>query len=279
LAVTAPCDPFGKSTSVWVPAAPNDKPSGAIYSVSVSGGDLRVEAHGIRNPRGLAFNEYGRLYATNAGMEMRGTRPVRNDPDTVLRIVRGTWYGWPDFTADLQPVTQAQYQPPAELISRSGYPETSLLIDHQTSGLLRPDRQTLLQGVLPPQSGIGGMEFVPPMPQLQQYRGSAIITVWGEGGVRGQGAFAPGAPTARKVIRLDVDAQKAHDFIYNVHGDAATSQRWAETLQRPVDVKFAPDGALYILDSDAVDYRHGRLHKAIPYTGKIYRLDRTVTAK
>ena len=38
----------------------SETPTAAIYSCEQSGGDLRVEAHGVRNPAGLRFfNEYG----------------------------------------------------------------------------------------------------------------------------------------------------------------------------------------------------------------------------
>ena len=78
------------NTSAACIDAPRDgKPNAAIYSVLPTGGvaepDLRVEAHGIRLPAGLAFEPGGsRLYTTNQGMELRGTRPVLDDPNTVL---------------------------------------------------------------------------------------------------------------------------------------------------------------------------------------------------
>ena len=37
----------------------------------------------------LAINEFGRVYFTNDGMEMRGTRPIKDDPDSLLRLVPG----------------------------------------------------------------------------------------------------------------------------------------------------------------------------------------------
>jgi len=272
IAVTAPFQPFGTSKQTWVPASASGKPSAAIYSVSPTGGDLRIEAHGIRYPRGLAFNEYGRLYASNNGMEMRGTRPVLNDPDTLLRVVRGTWYGWPDYSADLQPITDAQYQPPAEVMNRSGYPEVSFLIDHQSSGLLRPDRHTLLQATFPVQSGAAHIDFVPQNSPFFDYRGSAIVALWGSGQTS---ADPHNPPVGRKVVQLDVDSHQVRDFIYNTRGlPASILNEWVESIERPADVKFGPDGSLYILDTGYAEYRTGRLHKTIPGTGKVYRLER-----
>jgi len=86
IAVTAPYQPFASSTSLRIPRAPRSKPTAALYSISPGGGDLRVEAHGLRNPRGLVFNSFGNLFVANQGMELRGTRPVKDDPDVVLRV-------------------------------------------------------------------------------------------------------------------------------------------------------------------------------------------------
>ena len=148
--VTGPFQPFGASAQ-RVPASATGKPTAALYSVGPGGGDLRVEAHGLRRPVGLAFNPFGSLFVTNQGMQLRGTRPVADDPDVVVRVplggmAGGTWFGWPDYSADLVPVTDARFAPPTELIAASGYPELSALIDHAASGLLPPDRQTLLRG-------------------------------------------------------------------------------------------------------------------------------------
>ena len=76
-----------------------------------------------------------------------------NDPDVLLWITPDTWYGWPDFSADLMPISDPRFQPtPLDLIARTGYPDLSFLIDHESSGLVgnRPDTRTrlaLIQGV------------------------------------------------------------------------------------------------------------------------------------
>ena len=74
IAVTGPFQSFNNSQQIRIPPASNAKPGAAIYSVSATGGDLRLEGHGIRLPRGFVFTEYGGLFFTNNGMEMRGTR-------------------------------------------------------------------------------------------------------------------------------------------------------------------------------------------------------------
>lgn len=274
IAVTAPFQPFGQSKQTWVRPPANGKPSAAIYSVSPKGGDVHVEANGIHHARGLAFNPYGRLYATNAGMELRGTRPVKNDPNTLLRVVRGTWYGWPDYSADLLPIDDPRFQPPSEMIANSGYAELSFLIDHQASGLLRPDRHTLLQATFPVEAGAARLDFVPAESVFREYRGSAIIALSGD---HAEAAGQESAPVGRKVVCVDVDARQTTDFVFNTTNiSGRTPNEAVELLERPVDVKFSPDGSMYILDCGRVDYDADGQPKTIhPRTGKLYRLQRT----
>ncbi len=142
IAVTAPFQPFGQSIDIRIPRASNGKPNAAVFSIDPEGGDLVVEAHGVRYPAGLAFNDYGGLYMTNQGMKLRGTRPVKDDPDVMLKVVHGQWYGWPDFSANLLPIQEARFQPPMEMLIKSGYRELSFLIDHGRSELTPPAPST-----------------------------------------------------------------------------------------------------------------------------------------
>lgn len=275
IAVTAPFQPFGTSNQTRVRKAPNDKPNGAVYSVSPTGGDLRVEAHGIRYPRGLAFNEYGRLYVTNDGMELRGTRPVKDDPDTLLRMVSGAWYGWPDFSADLLPITEERFQPPQDLIIKTGYPDLGFLIDHETSGLLRPDRNTLLAATFQPLSGAAKLDFVPASGPFKEFRGSAIVALSGDRAPFATSGQKLVGPTGYKVVRVDVDGKQVKDFVRNTDGVPASRISFENdddtALERPIDVKFGPDGAMYILDLGVLESRNGETNIRAG-TGKIFRL-------
>ncbi|HEY1685112.1 MAG TPA: hypothetical protein VGG19_10140 [Tepidisphaeraceae bacterium] len=268
-AVTAPFQPFATGNRLRI--RKSDKPTGAIYSVNPMGGGLEVIAHGIRNPDGLAFNEYGRLYMTDQGMQLRGTRPVKDDPDSLLWVLKGTWYGFPDFSADLRPITELP-QPPAEMLIKTGYPELSNLIDHEASGLLRPDRSTLVRGVFPALSGAAKMDFVRASGPFSEYRGSAVVALSGD-----QAPFATSdhkliGPIGYKVVRVDVDSREVQDFVFNTQGAPSSHlHHHPECLERPIDVKFAPDGSMYILDLGIVDYKTGSPH-VHPGTGKIFRL-------
>ncbi len=274
IAVTAPFQPFDTSNRTRIAAVNNNKPGAAIYSISPGGGDLRVEAHGVRYPRGLAFNEFGRLFITNNGMELRGTRPIKDDPDALLKFVPGAWYGWPDYSADLLPVTETRFQPPTEMISKSGYPDVGFVIDHQASGLVRPDRNALLQSAFPSLSGAAKMDFVPPAGPFEEYRGSVIIALAGDRAPFATSGLKTLSPRGYRLVRVD-ESRQVHDFVVNTEGQPAsqlddkTARRIA--MERPVDLKFGPDGALYILDMGEIDYRNGDL-RVRPRTGRVYRL-------
>lgn len=273
IAVTSAYQPFGHA-SLRAQGSSVGRPTAAIYSVALGGGGLRIEAHGIRYPRGLAFNEFLNLYVTNQGMELRGTRPVKDDPDALLRVIPGTWYGWPDFSTTLEPITQARYQPDPAMIIASGYPELSFLIDHDASGLFRPSRETLLRGIFSPLSGASKLTFTPTEGPFARYAGHAIVALMGD-----RAPFATShqplvGPIGRKIAIVNVEKKQVSDFIYNTRGLPASELRGDATgaLERPIDVKFDPQNeSLYIVDMGIVRMRGGT-ETIVPGTGKILRL-------
>ena len=277
--VTGPLQAFGALGRLRIPGSPPpSKPTGAIYSVDAGGGDLQVEAHGLRLPRGLVFNESGNLYATNDGMELRGTRPVKNDPDAVLRIYRGgqVWYGFPDYSADMRPISDAAFQPPAEIIMPTGYPELARVIDHESSGLAPPDPRHLL-GTFAPMSGAAKMAVVPDQPNdaFKAFRGKVIVALSGDRAPFANfGKPLDGSPGYMlKLVDLDPDTKQAPtDFVANTRRLPASKIRSADyELERPIDAKFGPDGALYILDFGQLTVKEGQ-EKTKSRTGRVYRL-------
>ncbi|HVT87827.1 MAG TPA: hypothetical protein VHD56_03160 [Tepidisphaeraceae bacterium] len=271
---TAPFHPFGISNRLRIQEAPNGKPTSAIYSISPTGGDLRVEVHGIRLPRGLAFNEYSLLYATNNGMELRGTRPVKLDPDVLLKVIQNTWYGWPDYSADLKPISDPLFQEPA-LISRSGYPELSALIDRAASKLFDPVayRDTLVFGIFPSLSGTAKLDFVPSVGGFKDFRGSAIIAQMGDRAPLSNGGMTLKENIGRKILRVDMETKRTEEFIHNTEGIPASKLgRNVDALERPIDVKFGGDGKLYILDYGRMEIRDGR-EKISAGSGRIFILE------
>jgi glucose/arabinose dehydrogenase len=286
-AVTGPFQSFDHSNSIRIPAAPNGKPTGAIYSVNSTGGDLKVEATGVHNPRGLIFDGYT-LYFTDDGMEMRGTRPVKDDPDVLLQLNPGTWYGFPDFSRNLYPIggSDPSFQPPPEMLILSGYPELAPLINLEESALLPPSRvrDTLLTATFPSLSGAAGLDIVPRDGAFHAYRGSAVIALSGDRAPWATNGVPLKSPVGYKVVLCnpDVNNGPVSDFVFNTRGIPAhlLERDRDQALERPIDVKFGPDGALYILDFGPMRVENGR-EKIPSGAGRIFRLDapRAATTK
>ncbi|MGE5609151.1 MAG: PQQ-dependent sugar dehydrogenase, partial [Bacillota bacterium] len=274
IAVTAPFQPFGRSLETVVPEAPT--PNGAIYSVSPTGGDMKIIAHGIRNPVGLGFSELGVLYATNQGMKLRGTRPVKDDPDVMLRVLNGQWYGWPDFSANLLPIRDPRFQPPVEMIVKSGYRDLSFLIDHAGSGLTPPNpNSNLLAAEFRPLAGAAKFDFAPPsgfFSRLRETGNVAVVALWGDRAPYDTGGRKLTGPMGYKVVQVNVDGRGVKDFVHNTQtGPASMHDLGGSALERPVDVKFGPDGALYILDFGRMEMKGGR-ERVRGGTGRVYKL-------
>jgi glucose/arabinose dehydrogenase len=276
LAVTAPFQAFSESLETQIPAAPNGKPNGAIYSVNPGGGDLQVEAHGIRYPMGLGSSESGRLFFTNQGMKLRGTRPVWEDPDAMLQMVRGQWYGWPDYSANLLPIRDARFKPPEEMLVSTGYRDLSFLIDHEGSALAPPNPSSnLLAATFRPLSGAAKFDFAPasgPFSRLRQAGNVAIVALWGDQAPFDTSGRKLAGPVGYKVVQVNVDDREVTDFIRNTKGGPASmhdDEQWA--LERPIDIKFGPDGAMYVLDFGYLEMR-GQEERVKGGTGRVYRL-------
>jgi glucose/arabinose dehydrogenase len=289
LAITAPLQPFGVFQRSVIDAAKDGKPNAAIYSIQPTGGvsddELRVEAHGIRMPAGLAFDPtYPNLYSTNQGMELRGTRPVLNDPDSVLRIDRGAKknYWWPDYSTDLRPVTTEEFQPFPELLRGTGYTELNFLLDHvdsrgQPTAPDASDRERLVRAVFPSQSGAAKMTFVPEQgsPFSEDYARHLIVALSGD-----RAPFATSGskrfkgPVGGTVVRVEVERNvEPQDFLRNTAGVPRSQFRGdnSEMLERPIDVKVGPDGYIYVLDFGKLEMRGGK-PRVTRRTGQVFRL-------
>ena len=106
--------PFGTETmpgQVIPGAAP--RCGGAIlrFDPADAGGSLEVVAWGFRNVIGIAWDAQDQMYATVNGFDIRGLRPVKDFLDATYRVVPGEWYGWPDFSAGLEPLTDPKFEP------------------------------------------------------------------------------------------------------------------------------------------------------------------------
>ena len=275
VAGTAPFQPFNSRYRGRIPRAENNRPTAAVFSCDPAGGGLMVEAYGVRYARGIAFDEYGSAFMTNNGMELRGTRPVKDDPDAVLSIVRGTWYGWPDYSADLRPISSEQFQPSEEMLVT--YQEVNEVIDHRGSGLDEPSRyrESLVQAVLPPLSGAAGIAFVPNVGPLSVFSGHAIVALSGDRAPFATSGRKLRGPTGYRIVRVNSIDKEVSDFVRNTAGVPRSRQKLTYhhvSLERPMSVKFdLSDGSMYIVDFGVLEMRKGKeFVKA--RTGRIFKL-------
>ncbi|MDP4143077.1 MAG: PQQ-dependent sugar dehydrogenase [Bacillota bacterium] len=93
-----------------------------IYNIHT--GDCETFAWGIRNIKGMDFNNEGKLIATIGGMEDRGLRPVTGDSDYIYKIDKGKWYGWPDYSGG-DPINSPKFS--------NGTKQKTLLDKHPTT--------------------------------------------------------------------------------------------------------------------------------------------------
>jgi glucose/arabinose dehydrogenase len=280
--VTVPFQPLGKSDVLSIPGAqfPIQKPTGAIMSVALDGGDPKLEAWGVRDPAGLLIDpEFGGIYVTDQGMELRGTRPVDKDPDALYELSGepGLWLGFPDYSRIFEPIDLPKYQPESWMLAGTGYPSISFVIDHEKSHLNAPDAGQLVKAQFDWQSGAGKMAQIPKTGpfHIPKYDGQILVAMWGDRApFSTSGRPIPAPWPGYRIGRVDPNSHTVSGFIFNTLGGPASelSDGRGQGIERPVDVKFSPDGqALYVLDFGKAVYKHGHL-QAESGTGKIFVL-------
>lgn len=282
---TGPFQPFAKSDLTRVPATPAKRPNSVVASVAIEGGNERIHAYGFRYPRGLAISDRGTLYFTNDGMEMRGSRPVKDDPCALIHIYTSgppTPGGFPDYSASLEEINQQKFQPPMTAFPRNNVPKVGFLLEHgEGSGFQRPDPgdwenlSRTRTAVFPPLSGAAKLAFPPAEgPLASAFRGEVFVALSGDTAPFGTGDYPLVRPVGYKVVRVNLDTGKVQDFIFNV-GMLPGSQierRGFVGLERPVDVKVGPDGALYVLDMGEIEYKTDGRQKVARAGGKLFKL-------
>ncbi|MBW3628786.1 MAG: PQQ-dependent sugar dehydrogenase, partial [Gemmatimonadetes bacterium] len=136
---TGAFQPFGVSSNRVVRG--QVKANGTILRMNPDGSGLEVYAWGLRNPFGVRWGPDGRLYASDNAYDERGSRPIANALDNVWVIRQNAWYGWPDFSAGLEPLTDDRFevpdpqQVPVYVGDELQGLNLGFVIDHEASGL------------------------------------------------------------------------------------------------------------------------------------------------
>lgn len=231
LAVTGAFSPYGIANMPYEVKKGINKASGAIMRANTDGSELELISWGFRYPLHVEFDNIGRLFAANQSYEVRGSRPIANAPDEFLLVIPGQWYGWPDYVAG-EPVTEARFKPEGR-----EQPEF-LLLNH-------PNIPSRPYASFPSFSYIAGFDF--------NYNknfgpyGDVYIAEFGGGGRITPGVETPYLGFGHRISKIDMLTGGVTTFAMNKSGFPSSITREGG-FSRPVDVKFGPDGAMYILD-------------------------------
>jgi glucose/arabinose dehydrogenase len=269
-ATTGAYAPFGTATTAGQVVRGALPCTGAVLRCQPDGSELEVVAWGLRNPFGLCFDDAGRLFVTEDGPEVRGSRPIGNGaPDNLYEVRIGDYFGWPDWYGGL-PVSDPALDPTHDW-DGARTPEPGLLIA-RPEPLLRDappiTRQPLAR--FTPHATPGGFALAS---DTFGFAGDAFVALFGD-----ISPFASGGVRMRAghgVARVDLRRGAVDDFLLAAaplvtEGD----DPHAVDPFRPVDARFDVTGsALYVVDFGAVELtmRASRVH---PGSGALWRVVR-----
>ncbi|HEX6988544.1 MAG TPA: glucose dehydrogenase [Bacillota bacterium] len=217
--LTGPYLPFGTT------CRPEQRVEGALtansvlYEADPDGGSLRVYLDGVRAVGGVAFSPDGRLFFTEQGFEVRGSRPIAG-LDALWEGVPGGWYGYPDYSGGV-PVIHPRFRvegcPPPDFV----------LADHPP--LATQPAVVFHHGSVP-------MKFDFSRGGVFGYEGWAFIPMFG--------SLSPPGGQKPRVVRLNVETGRSADLLVINNPMGGGDGPW-----RPAAVRFNADGsALYLLD-------------------------------
>lgn len=284
MATTGAYVPFGTETQPGQRIAGTNKCGGSILAFDPMNAEATIQpyAWGFRNLIGLAWNpQTGEMYAAENGYDIRGSRPVQDDIDATLQVRQGMWYGIPDFSAGRQPLTRPQYEPPDSLqamVIINGQPQgktLGFLIDHAASGLTAPDPAVVV-GRHPINSSPSMLDVAPA--SWGSMAGHLFIAEWGDlapptNPLRGK------EPAGYRVVRVNPATRELEPFVWNRQpGPASMHNAQGQGMERPFNVRFGPDGAMYIVDYGVVKIdmsltKQGKPpYDEMPGTGVVWRV-------
>lgn len=221
--------------------------SGAVHRLDVETGDISIYADGLRNPYGLALDQEGVIYTSNLGYDDRGSRAASNSPDWLVLLREGAWYGWPDYAGELS-LTEPLFA------SDRGINRRPVLVDPPP---VEPPLTTL-----PPHYSPMKLDFAPDVfPDAGLY-----VAIFGDGQPLTEDLDEI-IPTG--IMRVNPVNGRFDWFIRNK--DEARAGRGGGGLKRVIDVKFSPEGEMYLLDFGVMEFTD-MAPNAIPRTGVLWKI-------
>ena len=267
--------PFGVQTSYGQTIPGQPKCNGAFYKANPDGTELEVIAWGLRSNFGYDFSPAGRLVATQNSCNPIPPRQVYDDWEPVYEIVPGTWYGWPEFCSSV-PIIDPRFILPNDEDFAKEYGQESP--EHHTFVLTDETRARLLKGEdappeplakLPVHSAAEGMVFgreefgVDPENEILVALFGNIVPI-----LRDE---QPGF----RVAKVNLRTGEHTDFLVNnARGPASTGNKG---LERPIQLAWGPDGALYVVDFGIINITKTGMH-AVPNSGLIWKVRRADAA-
>jgi beta-lactamase class A/glucose/arabinose dehydrogenase len=265
-AVTGGFLPFGTESTPGQTIQGKTEAGGVIYRVREDGTEPQVYAWGFRYPLGIGFAPDGQLIAIDQGYQDRGSRPVANAPDPVYCVRKDVWYGWPDFVGG-EPINDPKF-----LSSSKNVPLANLMQSHP-----QPEKPIALF-----ETGTGAMKFAF-APVVFDKSQRMYVAAFGQGDIAsaefGSKGFQHGISsiTTSKssthpgscVLALDTSTGKHEVFASNK--SLAPAGTNLSGFNHPVDVKFGPDGSMYVVDFGVIE-SNGKTYKTVSGTGSIWKI-------
>jgi glucose/arabinose dehydrogenase len=240
--------------------------NGAFFRANPDGTDLELIAWGLRSNFGYRFSEDGRLITTMNSGNPLPPREIFDDWETIWEVKEGEWYGWPDYYSGL-PVTDQRFRRPTGADAQQVQPLDFVLTEETRNRLLKGRTQPIQPLVrVDPHVALEGMVFG--RPEFGMGRDDILVAEFGTV-VTYLAQELPGF----RVQRINLGTGQASDFLVNKSGNPA-SATGGGGLERPIQLEWGPDGALYVIDFGVIRVSPQGLN-AQPNTGLVWKVSRT----
>lgn len=254
---TGAFSPFGEANMPFEVRKGSKKASGSILRVNLDGSDLELVAWGLRSPSYLKFDNENRLFVSNNGCDLRGSRPIANAPDEFQLVAYGEWYGWPDYVGG-EPVTSSRFKP------EGGVQPEFLLANH-------PNVPPRPFATFPSSSTIIGFDFN--SNSSFGNIGDVYIAEFGSVALKAYGGIAPQySGIGHKISKIDMFTGGVTTFAINKSGFSSTISHEGG-FGRPSDIAFGPDGAMYVVDMGVNSIENPNVF--LPNTGVIWKITKS----